>query len=590
MSLNTKGKSQLEQSPPILADGQLLPPLSKIGRAKPKLKSKKPRSKQQLPKIKTQNIDVMAEGMDFSRGEGKLYFDGHESAAASLQNLRSDARFTVEPTQLSPPPDSQTTDLESLIANSKSNKIKKALLVNSAALTFSQALASKGREGRFKKLARMVKANLLWSKESDDKDEGRNDNQSFVVTNTENGQTETVSFNPTHYKAQGRTYGGLTASTKKILLTNQDDRTEEDLEVLKRIVDRLKCFEKYSTKVRQEMARVVEYDSFDDGKVIIKQGHIGISFYFIFSGAVRVLIRETDKNTGISMSHCIGELTEGSTFGELALLHNITRTATIICKGHSEFLRVDKEDFDMVLRRSYEYEYNQRVAGLKNIQLFRDLKDDEIEAMANNCKSVEYVTDQVIIGNTKAISENVYFIKSGSAIVIRQMIIIREQFDNGHVKYHFPSSLRPGFNVATQNARARRPTRMSLCSHMIEERHLMSLCKLRSGSYFGVGEDLMDTFVVSAEKTEVIMVPRVLFVKYGQPKMLERMRIDWETVLPDMRTTFNRYIEDKKWRAYRQEVVDEVISRRRSVRCTRIEDVPLSFRLNLALSTSHYHH
>ena len=38
----------------------------------------------------------------------------------------------------------------------------------------------------------------------------------------------------------------------------------------------------------------------------------------------------------------------GDSFGELALLHDIKRAATIICKGDAEFLTVDKPDFDMV--------------------------------------------------------------------------------------------------------------------------------------------------------------------------------------------------------------------------------------------------
>lgn len=38
----------------------------------------------------------------------------------------------------------------------------------------------------------------------------------------------------------------------------------------------------------------------------------------------------------------------GDMFGEVSLLHNIQRTATIICKGQTEFLRIDKPDFDMV--------------------------------------------------------------------------------------------------------------------------------------------------------------------------------------------------------------------------------------------------
>ena len=44
----------------------------------------------------------------------------------------------------------------------------------------------------------------------------------------------------------------------------------------------------------------------------------------------------------------VGEMFAGDSFGELALLHDIKRAATIICKGDAEFLRVDKPDFDMV--------------------------------------------------------------------------------------------------------------------------------------------------------------------------------------------------------------------------------------------------
>ena len=44
----------------------------------------------------------------------------------------------------------------------------------------------------------------------------------------------------------------------------------------------------------------------------------------------------------------VGEMFAGDSFGELALLHDIRRAATIICKGAVEFLTIDKPDFDMV--------------------------------------------------------------------------------------------------------------------------------------------------------------------------------------------------------------------------------------------------
>ena len=38
----------------------------------------------------------------------------------------------------------------------------------------------------------------------------------------------------------------------------------------------------------------------------------------------------------------------GDSFGGLALLHDMKRAATIICKGQAEFMTVDKPGFDMV--------------------------------------------------------------------------------------------------------------------------------------------------------------------------------------------------------------------------------------------------
>jgi CRP-like cAMP-binding protein len=41
-------------------------------------------------------------------------------------------------------------------------------------------------------------------------------------------------------------------------------------------------------------------------------------------------------------------MSEGDSIGELALLHDIRRAATIICNTTFEFLIVDKEDFNEV--------------------------------------------------------------------------------------------------------------------------------------------------------------------------------------------------------------------------------------------------
>lgn len=94
----------------------------------------------------------------------------------------------------------------------------------------------------------------------------------------------------------------------------------------------LKCFERYSVTVKNELAAVLYYESFEEGRVIVRQGHPGLSFYFVLSGTATAEVTDTDKRTGEQNTQTNGEFTAGSSFGELALLHGTKRTATIICK------------------------------------------------------------------------------------------------------------------------------------------------------------------------------------------------------------------------------------------------------------------
>jgi CRP-like cAMP-binding protein len=75
------------------------------------------------------------------------------------------------------------------------------------------------------------------------------------------------------------------------------------------------------------------------GEIIIQQGEQGDRFYLIRSGSVAV---EQDGRQ-------IGLLGPGDTFGEIALLLEIPRTATIRAIAPTALLALDTQDFENVL-------------------------------------------------------------------------------------------------------------------------------------------------------------------------------------------------------------------------------------------------
>lgn len=81
--------------------------------------------------------------------------------------------------------------------------------------------------------------------------------------------------------------------------------------------------------------------------VLTQEGKIESKFYILLDG--RVNVTKTINNT--DQRH-LKELEAGDFFGEMALIHNAPRAATVTALEPVTVLEIDREDFDRVLRRS----------------------------------------------------------------------------------------------------------------------------------------------------------------------------------------------------------------------------------------------
>ena len=85
----------------------------------------------------------------------------------------------------------------------------------------------------------------------------------------------------------------------------------------------------------EQMARNAEVVSVPAGSVVIEQGEVGDRYYVIEAGAAEVVID----------GQRAAELREGAGFGEIALLRDIPRTATIVATSPLQLVAVDRESF-----------------------------------------------------------------------------------------------------------------------------------------------------------------------------------------------------------------------------------------------------
>lgn len=84
-----------------------------------------------------------------------------------------------------------------------------------------------------------------------------------------------------------------------------------------------------------------------EGVIIIREGDIGEEVYILDEGELECLKHDKDSDTTVS----IKDIKEGDIFGELSMLYNIPRTASVRAKKKSILFKLDRKTFSVVLRR-----------------------------------------------------------------------------------------------------------------------------------------------------------------------------------------------------------------------------------------------
>uniref|UniRef100_A0A4W3INN8 Rap guanine nucleotide exchange factor 4 n=1 Tax=Callorhinchus milii TaxID=7868 RepID=A0A4W3INN8_CALMI len=138
---------------------------------------------------------------------------------------------------------------------------------------------------------------------------------------------------------------GPDAHMRMILRKLPGQRTVDDLEFIYEELLHIKALSHLSTTVKRELAGVLIFESHAKaGTVLFNQGEEGTSWYIILKGSVNVVI----YGKGV-----VCTLHEGDDFGKLALVNDAPRAASIVLhEDNCHFLRVDKEDFNRILRVS----------------------------------------------------------------------------------------------------------------------------------------------------------------------------------------------------------------------------------------------
>uniref|UniRef100_A0A673INS3 cGMP-dependent protein kinase n=1 Tax=Sinocyclocheilus rhinocerous TaxID=307959 RepID=A0A673INS3_9TELE len=114
-------------------------------------------------------------------------------------------------------------------------------------------------------------------------------------------------------------------------------------------------------------------------QLVIQEGEPGNYLYVLAEGLLEVIQNEK----------LLGQMRPGTAFGELAILYNCKRTATVKAVTQSHIWALDRQTFQTIMMRSTQARHEEYFSFLRSVSLLKDLPEEKL-AKIIDCLEVEY--------------------------------------------------------------------------------------------------------------------------------------------------------------------------------------------------------
>jgi cGMP-dependent protein kinase len=159
----------------------------------------------------------------------------------------------------------------------------------------------------------------------------------------------------------------------------------------------------------RKLIDAMEKGEYAAGTEIITENGTGNEMYIIQDGEVQVT-----KGKGKNATHIV-DLKSGL-FGELAIMYNCKRTATVKSKTHVNVWKLHRQIFQMVVKSAGQEKDEERYQILKSVKDFADVSEGKLRKIVD-CLEEEHFDEGATIIKQGEVGDNFFIIKSGSVVI-----------------------------------------------------------------------------------------------------------------------------------------------------------------------------
>ena len=158
----------------------------------------------------------------------------------------------------------------------------------------------------------------------------------------------------------------------------------------------------------------MEEKRYNSGRVLIQQGDNGDSLFLVEDGQLECSVRSKRDGT----EKVIKTYGPGDVFGELALLYNTPRAATIKAVTDVITWVLDRETFNLIVKDAAQKKREKFEGFLKSTEILKDLEPYELSQVADALKTATFKEGDRII-EEGSIGDVFYILEEGTCVATK---------------------------------------------------------------------------------------------------------------------------------------------------------------------------